>query len=75
MAKKDQSVAKGLPKRTSSKHAKEHRAQMWAAQNKRKDVRRAENAQRHKANLATRAAGGLTPWELACEKRAKVRAS
>ena len=50
-------MAKKLPKRTGSAHAKEYRSRAWARGERRKDERRKKQEEQHAANVAA----GKTP--------------
>lgn len=47
-----QGMAKKLPKRTGSSHAREYRARAWARGERRKDERRKKQEEQHAANVA-----------------------
>lgn len=68
--------SKGNPAshRMSSTHHKEYRARCWRAGQARKQQRIQDQHKREAANRALRAAGQLTPWEVACAERAARRA-
>lgn len=52
-----QGIAKSLPKRATSAHAKEYRARAWVTGEQRKKLRQAENEKRHAVNVKA----GKTP--------------
>lgn len=59
----------------SNPKKKERCKAQWARGEVRKDARRKAQEERAAANRATRAAGGLTPWEKAKAIRAGRRAA
>lgn len=63
--------AKGNPASTrmSNSRRKARRAECWARSEKRKKALRETQEAAHKRNLATIAAGGKTPWQLAKARR------
>lgn len=61
-------ISKSLPKRAASTRLKERRHASWLRGQERKRLRQAENEKRHRANVASRKRGELTPWELAKQR-------
>jgi hypothetical protein len=65
------SSAKGNPAshRMSNTNLKARRAASWKTGQKRKEERKAEAINAERRNRQTKLSGGLTPWELAKQKR------
>lgn len=68
------SKGNGASKRMANPKRKASRERCWARGQKRKEQRIAAAAERAQLNAELRAAGDLTPWELARLKRTEKRA-